>query len=190
MRLARFAFPALLFLAGCAADTTGLPARQEIAPGVSLTLPATPSFGAEAQAVQLVRASYGGRNDRFQATIETSPSRFALAMTVPSGPHLMTIEWQEGAIAVRRGLAPESVPVARLLADFMLVYAPDEALRAALSGGVFVVSGGGARRIFRNRELLVDVRRPTENPWEGPARLRNFAYDYDLAIDSHWIAPE
>lgn len=190
MRLGWLVLPALLFLAGCAATAPTLPVREEIAPGVSLTLPSRPPFGAEANATQLVRASYGGRNDRFQAAVETTPLRFALAMTVPSGPRLMSIEWHEGAVVVRHGIAPRSLPARRLLADFMLVYASDEALRAALSGGDLIVSGSGARRIFRNGELLVEVRRPTGNVWEGPARLRNFAYDYELAIDSHWVAPQ
>ncbi|ABS63117.1 hypothetical protein Plav_1498 [Parvibaculum lavamentivorans DS-1] len=190
MRLIGFILPVLLLVAGCAAGAPPLPAQQRIAPGVSLTLPEVPPFGPSANAVQLVRASHGGRVDRFQATIETSPSRFALAMTVPSGPLVMTIEWHEGAVAVRRGIAPESLPAARLLADFMLVYAPEEALRAALTGGTLVTSGSGARRIFRNGDLLVEVRRPTGNPWEGSAQLENFAYDYQLAIDSQWVAPE
>jgi hypothetical protein len=164
--------------------------REEIAPGVSLTLPSRPPFGADANATQLVRASYGGRNDRFQAAVETTPLRFALAMTVPSGPNLMTIEWHEGAVVVRQGIAPRGLPARRLLADFMLVYAPDDVLRAAISGGELIVSGSGARRIFRNDALLIEVRRPAGNVWEGRARLRNFAYDYVLDIDSHWMAPQ
>lgn len=190
MRLGWLALPALLLLSACAGWPSPPSVRQELAPGIALTLPDRPPFGEDAQAVQLVLANYGGRRDRFQAAIEVSPARFVLAMTVPSGPRIMTVEWREGEIAAKRGIAPESLPARRLLADFMLVYAPEEALRGALSGGDFVDSGSGARRLFRNGVLLVEVTRPGGDPWEGPARLRNFAHDYELVIDSRRIGPQ
>ncbi|MDO8840120.1 MAG: DUF3261 domain-containing protein [Parvibaculum sp.] len=187
MRLICVILPALLFVAGCASGVSPLPTRLEIAPGVSFTLPVRPPFGADANAVQLVRSSFGRRNDRFQTIVEVTSSRFALAMAVPSGPHIVTIEWHEGAIVVRRGIAPESLPMQRLLVDFMLVYASDEAVREALVGAHFVSSGSGARRIFRNGNLLVEVVRPEANPWEGSSRLRNHVHGYELVIDSHTV---
>ncbi|MEQ8266975.1 MAG: DUF3261 domain-containing protein [Parvibaculum sp.] len=190
MRVAFIVLSAFFLLSACAGGQGRAPGPQAIAPGIALTLPERPPFGAGIEAQQLVRAVYGGRRDRFQAAIESSRARFALAMTVPSGPRIMTIEWHDGAIVETRGIAPAGLlPARRLLADFMFVYAPEADLRAALSGGDLVVSGR-TRRLFRNGVLLVEAVRPDGNPWEGPARLSNFAHDYELLIDSHGIGPQ
>lgn len=189
MRVAVTVLSAFFLLSACAGGQGRAQGPQAIAPGIALTLPERPPFGVGIEAQQLVRAAYGGRSDRFQAAIESSPARFVLAMTVPSGPRIMTIAWHDGAIVETRGIAPAGLPARRLLADFMFVYAPEADLRAALSGGDLVVSGR-TRRLFRNGVLLVEVERPDGNPWEGPARLSNFAHDYELVIDSHGIGPQ
>ncbi len=64
--------------------------------------------------------------------------RFVLAMTVLSGPPLMTVEWHEGAVVVRRGVVPAVLDAERILADFMFVYANEQALLKAVSGGDLV----------------------------------------------------
>ena len=63
-------------------------------------------------------------------------------------------------------------------------------LRAAVSGGDLVFSGGGVRRIFRNGELLIEARAPEGDPWQGEARLVNFVYDYALTIQSRSPGPQ
>ncbi len=190
MRLGLIVLLGLFALSGCAGTPDPLPVREELAPGVFLTLPQTQPFGPGVAATQLVEADYGTRRDRFQANIETSSQRFVLAMTVLSGPPLMTVEWHEGAVVVRRGVVPAVLDAERILADFMFVYANEQALRKAVSGGDLVMSGSGARRIFRNGELLVEAVQPDGNPWEGEARLVNFVYGYELSITSHSASPQ
>jgi len=188
VRLVAFLLFCATALAGCAAPGR-LPATEGLAPGVRITLPRTSPFG-DVEAAQLVEVNRGGRRSRFDAFVEGSDGRFTLAMTVPSGPSLMTLEWREGALLVRRGLAPEAIDAKRILADFMLVYAPEAALREAVSGGDLVFSGGGVRRIFRNGELLIEARAPEGDPWQGEARLVNFVYDYALTIESRSLGPQ
>ncbi|MBO6634137.1 DUF3261 domain-containing protein [Parvibaculum sp.] len=190
MRISLVALLGVIVLSGCVGTQDALPVREELAPGVFLTLPEAQPFGPGVAATQLVEANYASRRDRFQANIETSSARFVLAMTVLSGPQLMTIEWHEGALVVRRGVVPAALDAERILADFMFVYAEEAALRKAVSGGDLVVSGSGARRVFRNGELLVEAVRPGGNPWEGEARLVNFVYDYELLITSHSASPQ
>lgn len=189
MRLVAFLLFCATALAGCAAPGR-LPATEGLAPGVRITLPRTSPFAGDVEAAQLVEVNRGGRRSRFDAFVEGSDGRFTLAMTVPSGPSLMTLEWREGALLVRRGLAPEAIDAKRILADFMLVYAPEAALREAVSGGDLVFSGGGVRRIFRNGELLIEARAPEGDPWQGEARLVNFVYDYALTIESRSLGPQ
>lgn len=189
MRLVAFLLFCLAVLTGCGAPG-GLPARERLAPGVQITLPRTSPFAGEIEAAQLVEVNRGGRRDRFDAFVEGGEERFTLAMTVPSGPSLMTVDWREGSLVVRRGLAPDAIDAERILADFMLVYASEAALRAAVSGGDLVFSGGGVRRIFRNGELLIEARAPEGNPWQGEARLVNFVYDYALTIESRSPGPQ
>jgi len=189
VRLVAFLLFCVAVLAGCSLPGR-LPATERLAPGVQITLPRTSPFAGEIEAAQLVEVNRGGRRSRFDAFVEGSEERFTLVMTVPSGPSLMTVEWREGVLLVRRGLAPEAIDAERILADFMLVYAPEAALRAAVSGGDLVFSGGGVRRIFRNGELLIEARAPEGDPWQGEARLVNFVYDYQLTIQSRSPGPQ
>lgn len=182
MRLGAVLVLCAALLAGCAGPGQ-LPARQVLAPGVTIALPRLQPFGA-VEAVQLVEARYGGRTDRFEAYAEGVGDRFTLVMTIPSGPSLMTVEWRPGRLLVRRGIAPASIPAERIAADFMFAYAPEVMLREAVSGGELVFSGGGTRRIFRNGELVLEASLPEGDPWEGEARLVNFVYDYELTIRS------
>lgn len=184
MRLGVVLVFCVALLGGCANAPGKLPARERLAPAISITLPAAVPFEGDISAAQRVEVRRSGRQDRFEAFVEGGEGRFVLAMTVPSGPSIMVVEWRDGALLIRRGLAPASLEAKRILADFMLVYAPESALRAAISGGDLVFSGGGARRIFRNGELLVEAVAPAGNPWQGEARLTNFVYDYELIITS------
>lgn len=154
-----------------------------------MTLPDAPPFGDAANAFQLVQARYGDRRLSFQSIIQSGARQFTIVMTVPSGPRIMSIEWHAGAVTTRKeSIAPSNLSAERLLADLMLVYAPEDELRAAISGGKLVTVGDRVRRIFRDGRELIEVTRPAGDPWSGEATLTNFAFDYALDIQSRRLS--
>ncbi len=194
MQIGRVVILCLLALqAACAGGSTihaGPAPAQPIAPGVTLTLPDNPPFGNEVGAVQLVQARYRSMHQIFQSTIESSSDHFIVAMTVPSGPGIMRMDWSHGVIAAKREpIAPESLSAARMLADLMFVYAPADVLRKSLDGGEFVTMGERSRTVFRNGRPVVQVTLPAGDVWNGHATLVNYAFDYTIDIQSRRVSP-
>ncbi|HEX7775984.1 MAG TPA: DUF3261 domain-containing protein [Parvibaculum sp.] len=154
-----------------------------------MTLPDAPPFGDAANAFQLVQARYHDHRQSFQSIIQSTPGHFTIVMTVPSGPRIMSIEWHDGAVASKKEpIAPGSLVPERLLADLMLVYAPEDELRDTISGGKLVTVGDRIRRVFKDGRELVEVTRPVGDPWSGEATLTNFAFDYALDIQSRRLS--
>ena len=103
------------------------------------------------------------------------------------GCYLVFLGWR--AVTTRKeSIAPSNLSAERLLADLMLVYAPEDELRAAISGGKLVTVGDRVRRIFRDGRELIEVTRPAGDPWSGEATLTNFAFDYALDIQSRRLS--
>ncbi|MCE9650888.1 MAG: DUF3261 domain-containing protein [Parvibaculum sp.] len=180
----------LMLLTACSNGHLNNENIQMLAPGVALTLPETQPFGENVDAVQLVQARYRDRHQAFQSMIETGGQRFTVLMTVPSGPRIMRVDWGAGSVTARKEtIAPANLSPERMLADLMLIYAPSDVLRTAISGGTFVVMDESMRKVLRDGREIVAVTRPGGDSWEGHATLVNFAYDYALDIQSHRIAP-
>lgn len=181
---------AFLLLAGCVSGQSSKTRTQSLAPGISLRLPTEPVFGLGPDVVQLVQARYRDQHQVFQSFVQSSPGRFVITMAVPSGPHIMQIEWShDGITAQRAAIAPKALSAERTLADLMLVYASTMDLRAALSGAQVIEGPGGERKIVQNGKDVIVVKRPVSNPWSGTATLMNFASDYALKIQSQRAAP-
>lgn len=177
------------FLAACAGGAGPGAVPQPLAPGVTMVLPDTPPFGDEANAFQLVQARYQTHRQSFQSIIQSPPGRFSVVMTVPSGPRIMSVEWRGASISARKeAIAPGNLTAERLLADLMLVYAPEDALRASITGGKLVTIGDRVRRIVKDGRELIEVTRPAGDPWSGEAMLTNFAFDYALKIQSRRLS--
>lgn len=177
-------------LGACAGSRSIGPVGQPLAPGVSLILPDRPAFASGLSVTQLVQARFQDRNQTFQSFIESGASRFSVLMTVPSGPRIMKINWSKGAVSAQKEpIAPEALSAERMLADLMLVYASDEVLRTALQGGTLEVGPKGTRKIVRNGTTMIAVTRPAGDVWVGRSVLENFAFDYELNIQSQRVSP-
>lgn len=180
----------MAFLTACASNRGPGMSAQTLAPGVSLTLPDDPPFAGPVGATQLVQARYRERHEMFQSTIEASSEHFIVAMTVPSGPGIMRLDWRHRSISAKKeSIAPDNLTPERMLADLMLVYAPDDVLRAALAGGNVVIAGESTRTLFKDGRAVVKVTRPSGDLWNGHATLVNYAYDYALDIQSRRVSP-
>lgn len=180
----------LILLVGCVRATTLVLIGEPLAPGVSLILPDKPVFAAGLEVNQLVQARFQARHQMFQSFIETGTNRLSIVMTVPSGPRIMKINWSEGSVSAQKEpIAPEALSPRRMLADLMLVYAPVDVVRAALQGGTLEVDANGTRKIARDGVVVISVARPSGDVWNGRAALINYAFDYELNIESQRVSP-
>ncbi len=164
--------------------------RTDIAPGVSMTLSRLPRLEPNLDVAQLVRSNYKDRSLTFQATIQTTADALTIVVAMPSGPPLVSIIWKDGRITGTQAPSlPPSLTPDHLLADIMSLYAPAEALNAALAGAE-VVDAGTARTIEKpDGTVVVRITRPGDDPWSGPATLHNLAFGYQLGINSRRVNP-
>lgn len=190
----------VLALAGCAAKVVPpqqalasiavqplgqiLDPRVQITRDASLNLPARPGYPEPRTLSQLVRAQYGARRGVFEAGLTLSPERVDLVITLPSGPRLASISWDEQSITETRAKGPfRAAPGANMLGDIFLCFWPLEAVAAALDPSLGVVDGPeGQRLISQNGNLIIEITRAPETP--HITRLRNLALDYQLLIET------
>jgi len=180
-------------LGACATTTESSQTKVDVAPGVTLTLPNRPPFGGDANVVQLVQAVYRDRSEIFQAIISSNDDGMTLIMTVPNGPRIMSLEWRGDALRAKfEAIAPKGLSAEHMLADIMMIYAPPEALRRAISGAELTVKSDGSRELSKAGQPIARVTYPSglsTNPWVGRAVLENIAFGYRLAINSRPTAP-
>ncbi|MEN3976579.1 DUF3261 domain-containing protein [Emcibacter sp. SYSU 3D8] len=192
MRLKSISIVALL-IAGCASRQPGpiapAPDTTMIAPGVTMTLSRLTPLESGLDVSQLVQARYQNRADTFLATIQTSPGTVTVMVTMPSGPPLVTIVWEDGKISGNKApMLPDSMTPDHLLADLMSVYASSTTLNGALTGAK-VVDDGTSRTIEQDGKVLVRIVRPAGDTWTGTASLHNLAFGYQLGIKSRRMSP-
>jgi len=178
----------VLLIGACVSHTESTTDFVDIAPGVTLTLPDHPPFGASVNVVQLGQATYRDRTTAFQAVIAADAKTMTLVMTLPSGPRVMSFTWSEGALKTKlEPMAPKDLSADHMLADILVIYAPPAFLKHAIQGADFVVTADGTRRVTQGGKDLIVVTRPSNapsDPWLGQAVLENKAFGYRLRIES------
>ncbi len=185
----------MLALAACSsgpAEMTAAPIR--IAPDLAVTLPWPDELGRNVEATQLLTASYGAQSFVFEVRLSANSERFLMVGLDPMGRELLRVTWTrksldyEVAPWVPGGLRPEN-----MLADIVLLYWPEESVRRALapSGGV-LVSGPHSRLVtIGGKEVMRADYQPAagDDPWSGRLHYRNFAWGYELDIQSSEAPP-
>ncbi len=164
---------------GCASGRESAAQLQPLAPGVTLSLPATPAFGDGDDVMQLVQARYQGHQQMFQSLIRSKADHFTVVMSVPSGPRIMRIDWTKGGVTAKKEtLAPGGLSPERMLADLMLVYGSADDVRRSIDGAFFIETYRTERKVIKDGKLLIMVARPKGDVWNGRASLINYAFDY------------
>lgn len=183
-----------LALAGCASAPDAIdPARVvDIAPGVTLTLPPNPALGRTVEAAQLVTARYQDHVFAFEGRVSVTPERFLLVGLDTMGRRALTVTWTAAGVGFdAASWLPDTVRPGNILADIVLIYWPDAAVRAALAGAT-LDSGAGGRTVrgADGAELVhIDYDTATAGAWSGHPRLRNLAWGYALDVQSREVAP-
>jgi hypothetical protein len=129
----------------------------------------------------------GDQTADVQAVLELSAEHLVLVLAQPLGPRLATIDWSAAGVAIERApglpvaaaLRPEDV-----LADVMLAFWPEVAVRSSLRADLALVVEPDRRLVMKDGALLIEVRREDADPWNGTVRLDNHALGYQLTIVS------
>jgi hypothetical protein len=163
-----------------------------IAPDVQLVLPRPAELGRTIDAVQQVMARREGGTHIFEVRLQADGHRVRLVGTDPAGRRAMTIDWREDLLVVERApWLPEAVRPENILADLVLAYWPDAALRRVLAGTRLSLTGGPDERVVRRdgNELVAVRYDGNRDPFSGAVRLRNTAWGYELDINSVIVSP-
>ncbi|MEO1018044.1 MAG: DUF3261 domain-containing protein [Pseudomonadota bacterium] len=159
---------------------------------IFLTLPVPPGLDRDIVAVQQLEAAYSQRRVRLQALVEASSDRVAVALNMPLGPRVATIEWTAKAIEMRRDIEPAdgaSVEPSSILQDMVLVYWPEELVRRSLDAGYLLTIDDHGRTVTESGRTIAVIRYDDDDPWNGRTWLRNEDLGYELSIISQ-VAPD
>lgn len=186
----------LLLLAGCASVPPPVSpeeaARPMIAPKQMLTLPRPADLGRSVQAVQLITFRRDGQTLVFEGHLSITPERLLLVGVDSLGRRAMTLTWTEtGLTAEAAPWLPSAVRPGSMLADIVLLYWPAAAVRTSLPPGGDLVDGGGRRQILLDGKpvLSIDYGFDTGQRWTGRLRYANFAWGYDIEVQSEEAGP-
>jgi hypothetical protein len=178
------------WLAGCAPNRpAALPDEVVVlGPGIEVVLPPSPEPGRRVEAAQTIIAEFTGQRQMFEARISAAPGRFAMAAVDTLGRRALTLEWTAaGLSATAAPWVPERMRVRNLLADMMLIYWPEEAVRALLSQSEARLDASRTRRrVLRGSEevIRVEYAPAADRPWSGTTRFFNRAWGYAITVHS------
>lgn len=176
----------LMLLAACCTPPVA-PQQVDIAPGVTFILPQPSGLGRDIEATQLVTARHGDEVFLFEGRLSVTAARILLAGSDMLGRKVMTIRWDGTTLSADRAVwLPDRLRPENVLADIMLMYWPDQALRQAVFGAS--LDNAGERRLFKDGEAIVTVAHDGD-PWNGMTTLRNLPWHYEINVRSAMVTP-
>jgi hypothetical protein len=182
-----------VLVAGCAASVDTVE-RVVIAPDLTLELPAPAALGRTVDASQVVTAHYGRESYGFEARLAIGPDQVRLVGTDPMGRRALVITWNGRTLTVQRAaFLPETVRPENVLADIILIFWPEAALRRGLAAAGGTVTVRGATRAIGRAgdgagEEAITIRYEGP-PWSGLTHLTNHAWHYAIDVRSAAVGP-
>lgn len=174
--------------AGCAPLPPRLSESVLLAPGVRLDLPPPAAFGRQAEMTQRVVARHGKDVFVFEGRLSIGPDRLLLVGIDLFGRRAMTIDWNGAQMNVERApWLPETLPPENVLADIVLLFWPEEAIRHALHGAELTV-GNASRSIRRGSEEIIAITYDN-HPDTIVATLTNRSRHYEIEVRSKTLTP-
>jgi Protein of unknown function (DUF3261) len=155
-----------------------------------LSLPSRPGYPGEVAVVQDLHAVHGDQAYDVQAVLQASAEHLVLVLTLPFGPRLATIDWSADGIAISRDPdlpIADQVPPEDVLADIVLTFWPEAAVRTSLQNGVALVVEPGRRLVMRDGVAVIAIRYDGADPWNGRTVLDNHLLGYQLTIVSRAV---
>ncbi|WP_207459182.1 DUF3261 domain-containing protein [Azospirillum sp. SYSU D00513] len=190
-----------VLLAGCAAavpapspdspspDSPSAEARAPlVAPGERLDLPRPADLGRSVEAVQMITARHGDRTYVFEGHLSVTAERLVLAGLDGMGRRAMTITWTGDDTRVETApWLPEGLRPGSMLADLVLLYWPEAAVRRALAptGGELIAETDRRTVRIDGRDVLrATYGWPAGGPWTGTLRYENLGWGYAIEVRS------
>ncbi|PKU24599.1 DUF3261 domain-containing protein [Telmatospirillum siberiense] len=175
-------------LAACASEPAPV-APVKVAPDLSLTLPRLNDLGRRVEASQMLIAHYGEQSYPFEGRLSATPERFLMVGLDPMGRELLRITWTPGGVEYSAApWVPNSMRPENILVDIVLLYWPEDVVRAMLvRAGATLESGPRSRSILAGgREVMRADYQPVsgDSPWTGRLHYSNLAWGYSLDIQT------
>lgn len=178
----------------CTGGSPILPSSNQafIAPGITLTLPDVPDPGRRIEAAQMVMASFEGTNLVFEMRLSAAPGSFSAAAVDALGRRAVTIDWSSSG--VRSALAPwleDRLSVTNMLIDMVLIYWPEDAVRALLApAGLGLAERPDRRAVLQGSNELIHIEYTSsvERAASGTIRYVNAALGYTITVRSREIS--
>jgi hypothetical protein len=198
---------ALLLLplaAGCTADTkipilghlavsAAEPNVAQFAPGRDLALPVPADLGRTVEAAQMLSARYDGQTFAFEGRISVTPERLVLVGVDGMGRRAMTATWDGRRLAIESAAwLPSGVRPGSMLADIVVLYWPEAAVRNALApAGCKLLATAKSREVRCGNDTVLTATYdwPTGAKWNGMLRYSNLAWGYEIEAQSKEITP-
>jgi predicted secreted protein len=181
----------LLVLASC---TTIIPLGEKtdpnapmVGPGQRLNLPRPAELGRSVMATQLITAHAYGQTFVMEMNISVTPKRVMMVGVDPMGRRAMTLTWNEQEVSAEMApWVPDTLRPGSILADIILIYWPEAAVRKALPAGGEVFQEARNRTIRVNHKdiLRVEYSWTAGAQWNGTLHYNNFIWGYEIDVQS------
>jgi hypothetical protein len=169
------------------APVTAEPNALLIGPGQRLNLPRPADLGRRIVTTQLITLRGYGQTVVLEVNLSITPERVTLVGLDGMGRRAVTITWTgQNVSAETAPWVPETLRPGSMLADIILIYWPETAVRKALPDGGELLQEARSRTIRVNGKdvLRVDYGWAAGARWNGTLRYSNLAWDYEVEVQS------
>ncbi len=188
---------AAMALSGCASQITTQTqptlADNEavVAPQVIFVIPPPRALGQTVDVAQRIVAHYGKQSYAFDLQAQITPEELDIAALDGLGRRALTVTRRADTIDYKPApWLPSILRPADILADFVIVYWPNEVVTASIrASGASLISTSAGRKISAGGRDLVVVEYGKGAGWNRSAKLRNLAFGYEIDVQSAVISP-
>ncbi len=170
------------------APVTAEPTALLIGPGQRLNVPRPADLGRRILATQLITLRGYGQTFVLEVNLSVTKERVTLVGLDGMGRRAVTIIWTgQNVSAETAPWVPETLRPGSMLADIILIYWPEAAVRRALPDGGALLQEAHGRTIQVNGKdvLRVDYGSAAgAAPWNGTLHYSNLAWGYEVDVQS------
>ncbi len=170
------------------APVTAEPTALLIGPGQRLNVPRPADLGRRILATQLITLRGYGQTFVLEVNLSVTKERVTLVGLDGMGRRAVTITWTgQNVPAETAPWVPETLRPGSMLADIILIYWPEAAVRRALPDGGALLQEAHGRTIQVNGKdvLRVDYGSAAgAAPWNGTLHYSNLAWGYEVDVQS------
>ncbi len=170
------------------APVTAEPTALLIGPGQRLNVPRPADLGRRILATQLITLRGYGQTFVLEVNLSVTKERVTLVGLDGMGRRAVTITWTGQSVSAETApWVPETLRPGSMLADIILIYWPEAAVRRALPDGGALLQEAHGRTIQVNGKdvLRVDYGSAAgAAPWNGTLHYSNLAWGYEVDVQS------